>query len=86
MLEFVEGSKLYETNNIINTNHRSYVIDLNIEQYFEVEIGSYDKIDQWLLNLNKRSYRERFQEYIEGLLNKFLIEVRLDHACTNQEL
>jgi hypothetical protein len=31
LIEFVEGSKLYETNKIINTDNRSYVIDLNIE-------------------------------------------------------
>ena len=31
LIEFVEGSKLYKTNVIINTDYRSYVIDLNIE-------------------------------------------------------
>jgi len=31
LIEFVEGSKLYEINDIINTDHRSYIIDLNIE-------------------------------------------------------
>ena len=31
LIEFVEGSKLYEINEIINIDHRSYVIDLNIE-------------------------------------------------------
>ena len=59
---------------------------MNIEQYFEIEIESWDKIDQRLINPNKRSHRERFQEYIEELLDKFLKEVRLDHTYTNQEL
>ena len=31
LIEFVEGSKLCKINEIINTDHRSYVIDLNIE-------------------------------------------------------
>ena len=31
LMEFVDRSKLYETNKIMNTDHRSYVIDLNIE-------------------------------------------------------
>ena len=31
LIEFVEGSQLYNTNKIINTDYRSYMIDINIE-------------------------------------------------------
>ena len=40
LIEFIEGSKLHKTNDITNTDYRSYVIDLNIEQCIEVEIRS----------------------------------------------
>ena len=39
-IEFSEGSKSYETNEIINADHRFHITDLNIEKYFEIEIGS----------------------------------------------
>ena len=34
ILEYVEGCFLLEYNEIVFTNHRSYVIDMNLEEYF----------------------------------------------------
>ena len=40
MIEFVEGSQIYNTNKIINKDYRSYVIDINIEQFYKANIKS----------------------------------------------
>ena len=34
LIEFVEGSKLIHHNEIIFSDHRAYIIDINIEEYF----------------------------------------------------
>ena len=86
LLEFVKGCRLYEINEIINTDYRSYIIDLNIEKYFEIEIGSLDKINYRIIDPKKRTHREKFNEYAEELLNNIVIETRLDYAHTHQEL
>ena len=38
--EYVEGSKLIECNDIIFTDHRSYIIDINIKDYFNDQLSS----------------------------------------------
>ena len=35
IIPFLEGSALYEINEIMRLDHRAYVIDLNLEVYFE---------------------------------------------------
>ena len=43
LMKFVEGSQLHDTNEIINIDYRSYVIDMNIDLYFEVNIRNKTK-------------------------------------------
>ena len=35
LLDFVEGSKLLEAHEITIIDHRSFIIDINIERYFD---------------------------------------------------
>ena len=35
MIEVIEGSKLLEVNEIVVTDHRSYIIDINLKEYFQ---------------------------------------------------
>ena len=34
IMEFIEGSLLIETNSIINTDYQSFLININIKEYF----------------------------------------------------
>ena len=43
--KYVEGSSLRETNEIINTDHQSHVIDINLEECFKEEFSEWDKIE-----------------------------------------
>ena len=31
IIQYIEGSKILEVNEVVNTNHRSYLIDVNFE-------------------------------------------------------
>ena len=33
-MQYIEDSQLVETNNVIITDHRVYIIDMNIKEYF----------------------------------------------------
>ena len=39
IIPFLEGLALYEINEIMRSDHRSYVIDLNLEVYFEEQFS-----------------------------------------------
>ena len=61
VLEVIEGSKLVEINNIVIIDYRGYVLDMNIESYFEQYLRKWDYINrQYVLDLLRRSYREKF--------------------------
>ena len=44
LLEFIDGSKLIDFNEVIFTDHRGYITDLVLEEYFNVEGNYIDKL------------------------------------------
>jgi len=34
LMTYIEGYKLLETNEVISTDHRLFIIDINLEDYF----------------------------------------------------
>ena len=40
IIRFLEGSKLYETYKILDTDYYGYVIDINLNAYFEEEFSN----------------------------------------------
>ena len=40
MIEYIEGYKIYEYNNIVEGDDRAYMIDVVIEDYFWEELGT----------------------------------------------
>ena len=35
ILEYIEGSKLLDNNDIVFLDYRSYLVDMNLEEYFK---------------------------------------------------
>ena len=59
---------------IVFSDHRSYVIDVNLEEYFEDTFSSWDKIDKVLLNPSRKSHQEKFCKVIEEQLDMYQLE------------
>ena len=57
MLNVVEGIELIECNEIVDSDHRGYLTDLNLEMHFEEDFNKEQEIEQRLLNPNKRTHR-----------------------------
>ena len=74
ILQCIEGLKLLEINEIIDTNHQSYIVDVNMEHYFSKEFSEWDIIDRYLLNSSRHSYKEAFKEYADEILDQIPIE------------
>ena len=51
----IEGSRLLETNETLNEDHRLNVIDSNLEACFEEEFSTWEKIKRGVLDPNKRT-------------------------------
>ena len=89
IMEFVEGCKLLSYNEVIETDHRAYVVDVNIEDYFNEDFNEWDKINHVILNPARRSHRQAFVEAIEEQLNIYPIEEDLhemEYITTRQQI
>jgi len=78
IMDFIEGCELLNYNEFIDTDHRAYVIDVNIDEYFNEEFNEWDKINKVLLNPARRTHRERFVEAVEDQLQLYSLEEDLN--------
>ena len=60
LLEHIKRWKLVNYKEIIHSDYRRYLVDLNIVEYFKHLNSLYDKINKITLNLFKRSHRKKF--------------------------
>jgi len=74
LIEFVEGSLLVPNNEIVNTNHRAYIIDINLEDYFNEEFSYWNAINHVILDPAKRSHRIKFLVELENQLDQYQLE------------
>ena len=74
LLDFVEESLLVSNNEIINTDHRACIVDINLEEYFNKDFSQWDDIKHVMLNQSKRSHHEKFLEELENQLDYHRLE------------
>jgi len=80
IMKFVEGVKLLDNNDVVISDHRAYVMDLNVEEYFQDQFSSWDTINKVVLNPSRKSYRSIFFEELESQLNIYDIEGILEKS------
>jgi len=78
VLEYIEGCMLLDYNDIFETDHRGYMVDVVLDEYFDLEFSSWDHINKIMLNLARRSYRKKFVEILEDQLNVYQLEDELE--------
>ena len=81
LISYMRGCKLIKTNEIVPSAHRGYLIDVDINGYFECEVRLYNNAGRVELNPSKRSHREKFEEY----LLKHIDEIRLEEKLSMVE-
>ena len=52
-MEYAEGCELINYNDIVETNHKAQMININAEDYLKEEFNVWDKINYIMLNLAK---------------------------------
>jgi len=74
-------------NDFVMSDHRSYLLDLNVEEYFEDYLSSWNRINKAVLNLSRESHRATFYEELVNQLNIYNIEESLmKTSLSNQEI
>ena len=55
----------------MNADHRSCVVDMNLEDYFQEEFSIQDRTERGVLDPSKRVHREKFNEHIDEMLDSY---------------
>ena len=71
IMNCIKRCKLLDANEVLLTDHRLYLIDINLERYFEINLSLWDQINRRIINSAHRSHREIFNKSIEEQLNTF---------------
>ena len=56
IIEYVKGYKLIGSNDIVQSDHCAYIVDVNFEEYFQEQLSLSDKINKVMLKPSRRSY------------------------------
>jgi len=81
--EYIEGCRLVENNEIVHTDHRGYLVDVNLEEYFNDELSSWNAINKVIVNPSRRSHREKFTEIIEQQMDIYNMEEMIQDLKQN---
>ena len=90
VLESLQDSLILDFKDIVDSDHRGFLFDLDVCQYFSVEASDYDTTDNVTLNPAKRSHRRKFlekvDEYIDQLNLLETVTEKCNRSITGQEL
>ena len=73
-MQATRGSKITDFQEIINTDHRGFVIDLDAEDFFSIESSKHDQTDNATLDSTKRVHREKFKEKLDEHIDQIKSE------------
>jgi len=68
LINFVEGLILLETYEIIPSDHCRYIINLNLEDYFETKLTKVNIISFQFINPLYLSHRDKYKEELEKIM------------------
>ena len=83
-LSNVKGCELIECSEIVESDHRGCLTNVDFAEYFAEEFVEEEKRMERSLNPNrKKTHREKFAEKCDVLLDSINVENELKEACSN---
>jgi len=90
ILQCMKGSLIVDFNDIVISDHRGFIFDVDIKEYFNINSSKYDTNNHVRLNPTKRSHRLKFQEKLEEYIDQLnlvkVVSSKCNRSITNQEL
>ena len=83
ILEYIEGCRLVDYNEILLTDHIEYLFDINMQEYFNSKSFNISKIDSSKLNSKWQSHRNKFAEKVDELIELTNLQGIIDKYCNS---
>jgi len=84
VIDCVQGSKLIDFNEIVITDHRGFMFDVNIMRYFRKKKDDYDESQNRNLNPNNRKHRSKFKKKLEEYIKDSKLEEKVMNMCNQR--
>jgi len=81
VINFIEGCELINYNQIIESDHRGYLIDINLEQYFKINQFNVNKISSSQLNSRRLTHKEIFCKKVKEYIQVTNLQQIMDDYC-----
>jgi len=65
IMNYIEGCRLMNYNEIVESDHRVFIVDMDIEEYFKDEFSGWDNINRVMINPARKSHQQKFNKVIE---------------------
>ena len=80
-MEVIDRCKVINFNKIIVLDCRDFVLDLDLNDYFNVNALNIDSIDTSQLNLRKASHEKKFIKSIQKYIELTNLQETIDRYC-----
>ena len=70
LLLFIDRSKMINYSEILLSDYRGHIIDIEVEDYFQMISFEIDKVDNSRLNSRKLLHKTKFVEKVEELITE----------------
>ena len=84
-LRNVQGCELIECNEIVESDHRGNLTDINFAEYFTEDFAEEDDIFERRLNPDRKTHRDKFVEKCNKILESISIESELNEVNGNYD-
>ena len=81
LFPFIEGYMITDFNKVLVTDHRGFIININIEDYAILNHFQIDRIDNSKLDSQRLSYNTKFIERVEEIICSTGLNKRMDQYC-----
>ena len=81
--EYIEGCQVVQHNEILYSDHRGYMVDVNFEGYFNDHLSSWDEHYKTILNPSRKSHREKFANIIEEQIDMHNLSEMIEDIRNN---
>jgi len=81
--DYIEGCQMVDNNDIIYTDHRGYLVDINLEDYFNDQLSYWNENHKVIINPSRRSHREKFVAIIEDKIDLYNLNEMIEEIKSN---
>ena len=81
VVRVARGSKIIDFDQVIITDHWGFLIDIDVNGYFNLPASTYDQSASRKLNPGNRIHRKQFQETLEEYINQTKLMEKITSIC-----